>query len=142
MHLEGVIFCQWWAQCHEWMAQMLQCICFPSQLKQTVSFLLGCLALAADDGNYTVLPFPVVYTQPPILPGMALLCAPAESIWTPSHKALRSLLLLCHSRTKMRCSGHSPLPPSRLQRVFPAADLCYGSRTCLRPGIAALVFGL
>lgn len=63
MHLEGVIFCQWWAQCHEWMAQMLQCICFPSQLKQTVSFLLGCLALAADDGNYTVLPFPVVYTQ-------------------------------------------------------------------------------
>lgn len=142
MHLEGVIFCQWWAQCHEWMAQMLQCICFPSQLKQTVSFLLGCLALAADDGNYTVLPSPVVYTQPPILPGMALLCAPAESIWTPSHKALRSLLLLCHSRTKMRCSGHSPLPPSRLQRVFPAADLCYGSRTCLRPGIAALVFGL
>jgi len=72
MHLEGVIFCQWWAQCHEWMAQMLQCICFPSQLKQTVSFLLGWLALAAGDGNYSV----------PL----------QTSIWIPLHKDLHSLM--------------------------------------------------
>lgn len=62
MLLEIVTFCHWRAMCHEWKAQMLQCICFLSLLKQKVSFLLCWLALAAGDGNDAILPFPASYT--------------------------------------------------------------------------------
>jgi len=85
--------------------EMLQCICFPSLLKQKVIFLLHWLALAAGDGDDATLSFPAVsarlapYTWHLPRRGTAV-CRDRVPSGSPSLKAWNSLLFPIQEPTR------------------------------------------
>lgn len=85
---------------------MLQCISFPSLLKQPASFRLRWLALAAGDGRDAPLPSPAAHAalapSAVHLPWRGTAVSHGRlTVWFPSTQCL-ALSPVSHARTEMR----------------------------------------